>query len=67
VTFSGLETKRSHTGPNLENMVDGVAEFDQFGLGEGGSVSRCVVMMEEHIFLRQVGPYFLQFGGESAQ
>jgi len=25
VTFSSLETKRSHTGPNLENMVYGVA------------------------------------------
>jgi len=42
-------------------MVDAeqfVAQFDQFGLGEGGSVSRCDVMMEEHFFLRQKGAVF---------
>ena len=44
-----------------------VASFDQFGRGDGGGVSRCVVMVEEHFFLRQMGPFFLQFGVESAQ
>jgi len=44
-------------------MVDGVAvrsPIRPIGLGEGGSVIGCVVMMEEHFFLRQMGPYFPQ-------
>lgn len=32
-----------------------------------GGVSRCVVMVEENFFLRQMGPFFLQFGVETAR
>jgi len=70
MTFSSLETKRSHTGPNLENMADGVAvrsPIRPIWPPRGPSVNRCVVMMEVHFILRQMGPYFLQCGGESAQ
>jgi len=40
--------------PNLENTVDGkqcIVQFDKFGRGNNGGVSRCIVMVEEHFFL----------------
>ena len=44
-----------------------VALLEQFGRGDDGGVSRCVVIMEKHFFRRQTGPFFLQFSVESAQ
>ena len=38
----------------------------QFGRSDGGGVSRCIVMVEEHFFLCQMGLFFLQFGVELA-
>jgi len=35
--------------------------------GDGGGVSRSVVVAEEYFFPRQMGPYFPQFVIESAQ
>jgi len=61
VTFSSLEIKKSLMGPNLENMVNGAAvrsAFDQFGRGDDGGVSQCVVMVKEHFFFAKWGCFF---------
>jgi hypothetical protein len=44
-----------------------IAQFDRLGHGDGGGVSRRVVVVENHLFLHQMGPFFLQFGIKSAQ
>jgi len=51
--FLSLETKRSRTGPHLENRVDGAAVRSLIPRlhDDGGYVSRCDVMVEKHFFL----------------
>ena len=59
--------KKNLTGPNT---VDGAAvrsAIRPIYRGDDGGVSRCVVMVEEHFFLCQMEPFFLQFGIELAQ
>jgi hypothetical protein len=35
-----------------------LVQFDQIGHGNGKSVSQCIVMVEEHFFLCQMGSFF---------
>jgi hypothetical protein len=54
----------------VPNTVDGAAVLSAIRpicRVDDGGVSRCFVMVEEHFFLRQMGPFFLQFGIASAQ
>jgi len=68
VTFSSLETKRSHTGPNLEKMVDGVAVRSPNRPIWPGRERMCKpVRCHDGRALFSSVPCFLQFGGESAQ
>lgn len=55
--FFKFETKRNRTDQIwrirwVEQQY--VAQFDQLGRGVGIDVGRCVVMVEEHFFLRQM-------------
>ena len=70
VTFSSLETKKITWGQIWRIRWMGqqfFVQFDQFGHGVGRGVSRCVVMVKEHFFYCQMGPFFLQFSVKSAQ
>lgn len=44
-----------------------VAKFNKLGRCYGRGVSSCVVIVEEHIVLRQIGPFILQFSIKSIQ
>jgi hypothetical protein len=65
--FFKFGNKKSHTVPNrVEGAAVGSA-IRPICHGDDRVVSRCVVMVEEHFLLRQMGLFFLQFGIKSAQ